>query len=313
MSSPIIKTTEWEGENVRLVKLGGLPLHPNFPRGMGNSRYFEHPEGKPIKGVVAHTTAGPRRAGLSAALGLAKWVIRDPVYQRDESGAIVYRKTRSGRKRPKVTGGGRGWPGPPYTFLVPHIPETVDGKLEVYRLWDDTWHTWHTGKAVNADMRAVAFAGMFRTRHSPRFSSEPPHPLAMEAGQSLILDYLLPRYNLTTDDVYGHFDFGKAACPGDDIEQWIREVRGEDVEFLAEDEEKTSPVSVAPLDSWKERQEALVSLGYDVGRTGADGLFGFYTRRAVESFQADAGLVSDGIWGPRTDRAMRLALAKSKP
>ena len=56
-------------------------------------------------------------------------------------------------------------------------------------------------------------------------------------------------------------------------------------------------------------QQALISRGYDVGPTGADGIFGSNTAWAVESFQYDAGLVIDGIAGPATMGALGLAIS----
>lgn len=292
------------------MKLSGFALHPNFPRGNGRGSYRKI-QGRKVKGIVAHTTAGPNRQGLSAARGLANWVCRNPVYKLDENGNVVYKTTRSGKKIPVRRGGGRGWPGPPYPFLVPYIPETVDGKLEVYRFWEDEWWVWSTHRSVNKDFTAVAFAGMFKSRHykNPNFDRDP-HPLAMAAGQELILDYLIPRYGLSTDDVYGHFDFGKPACPGDAIEAWIRETRGEQVTFR--EDEKRTPSNAPSLDTWKERQDALVSLGFDLGPYGADGKFGYFTRHAIKAFQEENELVADGIWGPRTKRAMIECLLAEK-
>ncbi|MQA16100.1 MAG: N-acetylmuramoyl-L-alanine amidase [Pseudonocardiaceae bacterium] len=50
-------------------------------------------------------------------------------------------------------------------------------------------------------------------------------------------------------------------------------------------------------------QERLLELGYDVGR--ADGVFGPQTEDALASFQRDYGLLSDGVCGPGTLRALR--------
>jgi N-acetyl-anhydromuramyl-L-alanine amidase AmpD len=60
------------------------------------------------------------------------------------------------------------------------------------------------------------------------------------------------------------------------------------------------------LDTWLERQAALIQLGYDPGVL--DGDFGPNTRYALQQFQMDQGLKVDGIWGPKTEAALRAAL-----
>lgn len=60
------------------------------------------------------------------------------------------------------------------------------------------------------------------------------------------------------------------------------------------------------LGTWLGRQTALQVLGFDPGPL--DGKFGPKTRRALQEFQTDQGLTPDGIWGPKTESAMRYAL-----
>lgn len=56
-------------------------------------------------------------------------------------------------------------------------------------------------------------------------------------------------------------------------------------------------------------QRDLISLGYDVGKTGADGKYGAKTEAAVEAFQRDhPPLKVDGICGPATWAAIDAAL-----
>lgn len=59
----------------------------------------------------------------------------------------------------------------------------------------------------------------------------------------------------------------------------------------------------------KKWQEQLMSAGYDVGNTGADGIFGNNTKSATIEFQKANGLEPDGIVGPKTSAKMDEVLA----
>ena len=50
----------------------------------------------------------------------------------------------------------------------------------------------------------------------------------------------------------------------------------------------------------KELQKELINLGYDLGKYGADGIFGNDTLKAVKQFQRDNKLYDDGIVGKNT-------------
>ena len=50
----------------------------------------------------------------------------------------------------------------------------------------------------------------------------------------------------------------------------------------------------------REMQAALMARGYDLGKWGADGIFGKQTLEAVKAFQRDCGLKADGKCGPLT-------------
>jgi len=54
----------------------------------------------------------------------------------------------------------------------------------------------------------------------------------------------------------------------------------------------------------KEAQQLLMAKGYDVGRAGADGIFGKDSEAATKRFQSDKHLDVDGIIGPRTWAAL---------
>ena len=51
-------------------------------------------------------------------------------------------------------------------------------------------------------------------------------------------------------------------------------------------------------------QEKFISLGYDLGKYGADGDFGTFTYNAILKFQRDNGLTSDGVVGQNTWRKL---------
>jgi hypothetical protein len=58
----------------------------------------------------------------------------------------------------------------------------------------------------------------------------------------------------------------------------------------------TSPVQRGPdIQEW---QEQMISIGYDLGPAGADGVFGEKSSQALEKFQKDKRLEVDGVIGP---------------
>lgn len=280
---------EWESTTTRLVQYTTHTKGVNFPQNWRRSAGYRSELGRKVQRVILHQSAGNPRDGRDAVDRMASWITRAPKYAE-----------KNGKRR--RVGGGRGFPAIPYTFLVPFRPEIVDGKSVVYRLWDDSWHTWHTRRA-NRDGVGICFAGSFETRHSKKFSNSHPTSQALAAGEELILDYLLPRYGLTTDDLCGHFDFGKPTCPGDALEAWVRRKRGETVTWFDGDE--APELDDRPLVAREQQIAALQSLGYGVGLLLDDRDDWRFT---VESFQEDAGLVADGLWGPNTERGLRLAL-----
>ena len=54
----------------------------------------------------------------------------------------------------------------------------------------------------------------------------------------------------------------------------------------------------------KRAQGLLDGLGFDIGSTGADGVFGSKTLQAVKDFQQGVGLAADGVIGPATWAAL---------
>lgn len=299
----LVRSIEWEGESTRLVKLGGLP-HSGKPIRVVHRR---------IDHVIIHQSAGNFTAGVEAPIKIAQFHTSPPKYKRDETGAIVYRKVH-GKPRKWWIGGGRGWPTIAYTFVIPAVPDVVDGKFEVYRCNDDDVWSYHTGPSFNSHGVGVVVAGFYESRHVVNSMERPaPDLTAQIALRELVLDYLLPRYSLGPDGgLMGHFDAGKAACPGDFMEQWIRYLRGEGLpdpmaaggSSMAIHPEETDDRKLVTA---RDRQQALSDLGYDVGPV--DGIWGERSKGALLAFQDSEGLVADAIWDPQTEKAVRMALA----
>lgn len=84
-----------------------------------------------------------------------------------------------------------------------------------------------------------------------------------------------------------------------ELAQW-HEAMGLDPAAPAE-ENLTTPKSI---------QEALLTLGEDLGPSGADGVFGAMTKAAIMEFQKAHGLSVDGTVGSQTLAALRTALAQ---
>lgn len=305
-----VETVEYQDNVIRLVKLGGVRQSPRFPLNHSGRSRFRKIDGRRITKMVVHQSLGSFRDGHDAVDRLARFMVSPPRYEVGPDGNHVTYPTRSGGRRRKRIGGGRGWPGIGYTFVIPTRPAVVDGLLTVYRIWDDEWITWHT-KGHNADGVGICMVGTYRSRHVPSLNKrawDQPDRTALVALDHLV-DYLASRYqvDLGPDTLFGHSDAGKPACPGDALERWIEEKRESDA--AVELAPQPMPREPRPLETWKDRQQALVDLGYDVGPAGVDGLWGNDTRSAVEAFQECAGIKVDGVWGPITEDHIRRHLA----
>ncbi|MDD6716367.1 MAG: peptidoglycan-binding protein [Firmicutes bacterium] len=82
--------------------------------------------------------------------------------------------------------------------------------------------------------------------------------------------------------------------------------------------ENTSGSSVRTLrrkdrgEDVKHMQEMLITCGYSCGPAGADGIFGTGTFVALCAFQKASGIAVDGIYGPKSAKALETAYAQCK-
>ena len=106
---------------------------------------------------------------------------------------------------------------------------------------------------------------------------------------------------LTPQDHHGHADI----CPGRKVDvlgfPWVPVLDGIYGEGTTVD-------VWTPYRTVEQRQQALIDLGHDLGRWGADGDWGRLSVGALEDFQQAQGLAEDGYWTVFTARAIHKAL-----
>lgn len=292
---------EWESDLVRLVDLQGYRRADHWPYNARRTAKFTDVPNRQVQTIAVHHSMGGFYEGIEAVERLASFFMAAPHYKLDASGHAV--RDREGR--PVVSGGGKGWPGLGYTFVVPAIPEVQSGKFVVYRIWPDTMRTWHTGGLYNSHGVGICVGGHYASAADPVGSQGArarPDAAAVTALGELV-DHLAERYRLQLRPgvLVAHREVATTLCPGDFLADWVRSRRGEHVT------EPQGPEDRRALDSPLAVQRALALLGYNPGPQ--DGVWGPLTARALKLFQMHAGVGIDGLMGPKTARAMRVALA----
>jgi N-acetyl-anhydromuramyl-L-alanine amidase AmpD len=146
--------------------------------------------------------------------------------------------------------------------------------------------TWHCS-GQNTTSIGIMVQGNFAGPGHDLGNSEPTPKQIESLGE--LTDYLLKTFKLKEQDVWGHYHFGKRACPGYVLQDWIEKKRNAlPKDSPAEKIEKTVT----------EIQKRLALLGYNPGTV--DGIMGIKTQSAIRNFQADNQLLVDGIAGPQT-------------
>ena len=145
----------------------------------------------------------------------------------------------------------------------------------------------------NREFMSAMFEGFF---NAPGVTD----PTAGEPTEAQILAGLLlwraskEQWGWNEDDLFGHYHFGKPACPGTTLQTVIESIRANVQQPKNE------------FNSVEGRQRALQALGFLEGPL--DGIWGPDARGALTRFQEIAGLVADGIWGAKTEAAITNAL-----
>ncbi len=158
---------------------------------------------------------------------------------------------------------------------------------EIVQLNELSSVVWHT-KGQNRLAIGILLVGNFEGPGHNTGTREPSQE--QMTALDFLCNYLLEVFQFSNQELYGHYHFGKPACPGYIIQDWIENKRNKI--------EDTENVNLEIEKSVGEIQKRLAKLGYAVG--AADGIWGVKTMAAVRKFQSDTYLTVDGIVGPQT-------------
>ncbi len=130
----------------------------------------------------------------------------------------------------------------------------------------------------------------------------------VEAGAN-VNRMLMGKYSLGLADIVGHNYFAATACPGGNFRMAdLKRIVGGDKIPIKEVDTVRLLQDGSRGNDVKQLQQALIDLGYNLSKYGADGIFGDETEAAVRAFQRDAGIGVDGIVGDETRGALDKAL-----
>ena len=135
-----------------------------------------------------------------------------------------------------------------------------------------------------------------------------------EANTLELVKYLQKKYGVPNSNVVRHYDASRKACPNWSANNWARwhnfkaKLAGTTVSTPTVNTPSVSTPSSDPYKKYadfvgsrcKELQTKLISLGYNCGGYGADGMFGKGTYDSLVKFQRDHGLAADGLAGTAT-------------
>lgn len=158
-----------------------------------------------------------------------------------------------------------------------HICIGKDGTVYLCNNFED--ETWHT-KGQNSKGLAICVLGNFNgvgwnKGHNPT--------KAQEDSLSNLLKHLITNLSLSPMSIYGHYHYGKPACPGYSLSNIVEGFRRGVI--------INNPTELKTI---KDIQNALISLKYELPKYGSDGVYGEETKTAIVKFQFDNQLNISG-------------------
>jgi hypothetical protein len=186
-----------------------------------------------------------------------------------------------------------------YTFAIRR-----DGSLCLCNdLENKTWSQGMRGNDIdeNAAFLGIMFEGMFRGEGVTSAKAGEPTLAQIKTGIQF-WETMRDFYKLPNECLYGHYHWGKPACPGNTLQTLIESIRAD------EDVYRTPEPEDLAFTTPKSRQAGLHALGYSIG---VDGIWGNGSKSTLKKFQADQGIGADGLWGPTTEKTLEKALAEA--
>ena len=178
-----------------------------------------------------------------------------------------------------------GLPGLSYTLFVEKSGDVILANDIECRTYSQGYKG---GIDENEKYIGVCFGGDFS---GPGYEgSQLPTPEQLVTAEELWL-YLKDKLGFDAGGLYGHFNFGKPACPGYAITEVIDRI----IPVVALED--------TVEDTVESRQRRLKDLNFYAGTV--DGVWGLESKDALIRFQKENGLNPDGVWGPRTEARVR--------
>jgi len=188
-----------------------------------------------------------------------------------------------------------GLPGLSYTFFIERsgailLANDISAKTTSQGSQDS--HRDENARLLSVCVGGNFSAGGYKTHQEPT-----------QAQMHALIDLwsmLKTVFGFANTGLHSHADFGKRHCPGDTLEAIVDAIRMDPMGA----ELATGGLDLSEV---SERQRALCELGYYGGP--ADAIWGSQSRRALMHFQTESHIRVDGIFGPQTEAALRIALS----
>jgi hypothetical protein len=182
-----------------------------------------------------------------------------------------------------------GLPGLSYTGFMEKT-----GKLYLANDFEDA--TWSQGTEIipgDENHRYVAFCvgGNFS---GPGYKGTQEPTEAQRTNVLTMWAFLKVFLGLRNNQLFGHYSFGKPACPGYQLMMTIDVIH----------EQRDWVGGFYNFETIDGRQKALESLGFMKVQEGQFGVWDLESKGALVAFQRAHGLVADGVWGLKTEAAI---------